>query len=736
MQRFNTCLNEKINKNKPTEEEIFSYENWKLSPKNVSIEELANCLGQGMTVCPMCEDEEGVYYDLLIFDIDNNSENIISKDRAINAFRDAFDGVNPIISYPTFSDDGSYTRFRLIYLLENSLEEEDYRDIYSLLSYHFKFIDSKCRHAKRLFFGTNKDVDIVSEDFISNETIDLLLEKYESKKDEIANYFTRKMFKVPNKDLSYDDIELNYYLTDYAYENRNIYELIRSKVNAFDLIQDIYGKLDYLRHTHGNMYRCPVHGGDHGDNLKYYPKSDSFTCFSECDMYFDSITLLQIKYNTTSILVVYCKAVEDGYIEELDSRFISKKPPIKNRRKRRENKGSGEEAATSDEDTSKSDKNRLADALNFLNNLNWIDSKDKQEAYKEPGTELCTNGLKTSTLNFIIGDSNCGKSSVSFGMAYHLAYEPYVFFNEDMKVLEPVKSLIVNFETGYDHMKEGYPIIDDSISYINLSNQYEVTDDRIYLDDLNLIEAFFVKAKGEGRKLIIFDPLYRMSAEVDDAKRKELEPYLDNFRKLAKKYDICVIIILHTNRDSAKANARFGAAPDMSNVQGSIVINQIADTVIALYPVVNEDEEKDNINKKNAELKDRVRTTGFTFLKERGVAWRTYMIQWKTTKYFMEAKRCPRSETLNSKGEPRQRYDKNAKTKLYVEGVKERMPIDTIFTMGTLANWIHKDEEFKNMNIESTVSYLKNEFCSKIIDKLMEDGYLEQLDSFKYKKRK
>lgn len=346
MKQFNICINEKTNKNKPTEEEVFSYENWKLSPKTISIEELANCLGQGMTVCPMCEDEEGVYYDLLIFDIDNSSDDIISKDRAISDFRDIFDGVSPIISYPTFSDDGSYTRFRLIYLVETSLDKDDYRDIYSLISYHFKFIDSKCRHAKRLFFGTNKDVDIVSEDFINNETIESLLGRYESEKEEINNHFTRKMFKVPDKDLPYDDIELNYYLTDYAYQNRNIYELIRSKISTFDLIQEMYGRLDYLKHSHGNMYRCPIHGGDHGDNLKYYEATDSFTCFSECDMYFDCVTLLQIKYNTTNMVVVYYKAVKDGYIEELDSMYIQKKPPIKNRRRRKEIKGSGEEAIT------------------------------------------------------------------------------------------------------------------------------------------------------------------------------------------------------------------------------------------------------------------------------------------------------------------------------------------------------------------------------------------------------
>lgn len=326
---------------KPTEEDNFN--GWELTKVTMSIDEIITCIEQGMTINPRYEINEQSYYDLLIFDIDNEDDyNIKSLESLVRDFKDHLE-CEPIFAYPTFSDSGTMRRYRVIYRFEKPIVKKKYVAIYSLFVYTFKFLDEKCRHAERLFFGTNKTGIKYQDSYIRENIIEALESRYKEQEQAIHEHFTRKLFKVPNVDLDYPEITQRYQLTEYAKQERHVYLYLRSNICCYDLMQDLYGQLDHKKYRHPDMYRCPVHGGDHGDNLKYYPKTDSFTCFSECNQYFDTVTLLQMKYNTCNMTVVYYKAVEDGYLEGINSLYMTEITiPINNTKLRQ--KGKGEEA--------------------------------------------------------------------------------------------------------------------------------------------------------------------------------------------------------------------------------------------------------------------------------------------------------------------------------------------------------------------------------------------------------
>lgn len=169
--RIKIKISEKAYKVKPDNDEIKKI-TWQMKNnqcKSVTYKELKDILSQGYSVLLAEFNDVGNIREdniksisCIALDVDSkvNKINIYEMIRRVNNIFNIY----PVISYCTFSDTDN-TRFRLIYRLENRIDVETYRVLYSAFQWKFKkYIDMATKNANRIWAGTNKSVMYVEND--------------------------------------------------------------------------------------------------------------------------------------------------------------------------------------------------------------------------------------------------------------------------------------------------------------------------------------------------------------------------------------------------------------------------------------------------------------------------------------------------------------------------------------------------------------------------------------------
>lgn len=186
--KFRIKVSKKAYKNKPSADDIkkITYHMKNSECKSVDYRELAQILEHGYSVLLADFKEVGSIKEdniqsisCIALDIDSK-ENRITMFEMINKIYSTL-GFYPILSYCTFSDK-EFTKFRLIYRLENSIDSETYRILYLALQWKFKkYLDPATKNANRIWAGTNKSVFYNKNDIpITYENLLKLIKAYES----------------------------------------------------------------------------------------------------------------------------------------------------------------------------------------------------------------------------------------------------------------------------------------------------------------------------------------------------------------------------------------------------------------------------------------------------------------------------------------------------------------------------------------------------------------------------
>lgn len=199
-------------------------------------------------------------------------------------------------------------------------------------------------------------------------------------------------------------------------------------------------------------------------------------------------------------------------------------------------------------------------------------------------------GLRLATVYVIAGKAAMGKSALMNCIAKSLALKHNLrvgVFSLEMPSVQLVRRLLSDL-AEIDNRTLASGILTDK----QRARLYEVKnliDERFVIDDtpaitIQYLESKIKKLSAEGVKYFIIDYLQLMTLTAADAKGKLEEAQISfitrNIKKIAKKYDVCIIELAQLNRgDKTRANHR----PVISDLKGSSAIEQDADVIIMIH---------------------------------------------------------------------------------------------------------------------------------------------------------
>lgn len=272
-------------KNKPSANDIgkitneFKYGN----DKEVNYKELAELIKNGHSVlladfknnCCSIKEEFINHLECIALDIDSK-ENKITMYEMITLIYKKF-GIYPVIEYCTFSD-VDYSKFRLIYRLEDKVDVETYKTLYRALQWKFnKYLDPATKNANRIWAGTNKEVHYRENDRpITFQLLIKLIGAYENKLKRDAKRKEKEMVKYKNTDNIYTFSNKSYIKPEYKKE---ISDYLIDNISLIDFIRKYFG--GYFKKNGNNWVgACSLHGGDNKTSLVVSDRI--YTCFTHC----------------------------------------------------------------------------------------------------------------------------------------------------------------------------------------------------------------------------------------------------------------------------------------------------------------------------------------------------------------------------------------------------------------------------------------------------------------------
>lgn len=279
--KFRIKISRKAYKEKPDADDIKEI-TWHMKNsecKSVNYKKLAIILEQGHSVLLADFKELGNIKEDNINSISCIALDIDSKENKITIFEmiskiNSVLGFYPILSYCTFSDK-EFTKFRLIYRLENAVDVETYRLLYLAFQWKFnKYLDHATKNANRIWAGTNKSVLYNANDIpITFKDIIKLIKAYEcsiKRKEE-------KEIKIQKQKYNKLEFENDMYIKPEHKE-----EVMNLLINNIDLREFITKHLGgrFKSNNEKITGACVFHGGDNETALVI--DKDRYTCFTHC----------------------------------------------------------------------------------------------------------------------------------------------------------------------------------------------------------------------------------------------------------------------------------------------------------------------------------------------------------------------------------------------------------------------------------------------------------------------
>lgn len=135
-------------------------------PKLLTLREIANLIQTGHSFSPGileggCSAIHWTQQQLFPVDIDNEDVNspILTIKKALDICKEC--RISPVIYYKSFSHTEEKPKFRLIFAMRKPVEMEERREFLAdTFPTLFPQSDTSCVNADRIYFGTNKEVNI------------------------------------------------------------------------------------------------------------------------------------------------------------------------------------------------------------------------------------------------------------------------------------------------------------------------------------------------------------------------------------------------------------------------------------------------------------------------------------------------------------------------------------------------------------------------------------------------
>ncbi|MGL5646734.1 MAG: hypothetical protein ACRDDY_02690 [Clostridium sp.] len=283
--------------------------------KEVDFKQLAKYIEKGYSFVLAEFEAKGSLEEENIIGVECLALDVDSKNNPVNMFEfisllDTKFNITPVIAYRTFSD-ADYSKFRLIYQLENKLDTEAYRLLYKALIWKIdskeKFLDKSTCYPSKLWAGTNKEV-IYNTDHkkITFSLVHGLVNRYLYKLEREK----KKQIKKNSFNTSCGVVAEGFIKKEYKEEVRT---LLIENISLLEFIQEKYGG-SFKKIANNYIGRCvlPCHTGN-GDNKSALCITEGkhiYTCYSHCGTG-NIITLAKMFYNTQDTSEVYLKLAAD-----------------------------------------------------------------------------------------------------------------------------------------------------------------------------------------------------------------------------------------------------------------------------------------------------------------------------------------------------------------------------------------------------------------------------------------
>lgn len=184
--------------------------------------------------------------------------------------------------------------------------------------------------------------------------------------------------------------------------------------------------------------------------------------------------------------------------------------------------------------------------------------------------DAMTRGIGPSEIVVIFGDTSHGKSQLAQNMSVKLAQsgKPILFVGLEMSNAENTARFI---NIGGD-------------AAVNLPILYPASSDLGYRDIDNLVGT----AKNEGIELVVIDHLHMFARDVNNL-ASEISLICHEFKRVARKYELPMIVISHINRQGT------GKVPELKDLKGSGSIEQDCDIALAVWRDMNAEEHEQTL---------------------------------------------------------------------------------------------------------------------------------------------
>jgi replicative DNA helicase len=189
--------------------------------------------------------------------------------------------------------------------------------------------------------------------------------------------------------------------------------------------------------------------------------------------------------------------------------------------------------------------------------------------------DAMTRGMAKGELIVVFGDTSHGKSQLAQNISLNLALteKPVLFVGLEM--------------TNVENTVRFLQMLNDPQKAKDLPILYPKTSDVGYKDIASLVQA----AVGEGAELIVIDHLHMFARNVDNM-ANEISLITHEFKRVARKHEIPIILISHINRAGTK-----GGVPQLADLKGSGSIEQDCDIALAVWRDMNDENCKELVVK-------------------------------------------------------------------------------------------------------------------------------------------